>query len=255
MNDIAQRACDPGTTTPAPHSQLDTATSDARAMAFPFGKSKAFRLTQSRVAPTSRPALTLVCSSAMTRKLATYADLLALPEGVRAEVIAGEVVTQPSPLPRHSKVLRAVGRFLGGPFDDDDGHGGPGGWWIFVEVDVVLGEHEIVQPDLAGWRRERLPRPGTRRPIEVVPDWVCEILSPSTSARDRVTKRALYARSGVAHYWMIDPEARVLEALSLRDGVWVVVGVYDDTATARIAPFDAIELELGRLYLPKYADE
>jgi Uma2 family endonuclease len=203
----------------------------------------------------------LVPSAVMTRKRATYADLLALPEDVRAEIIAGEIVfegengTSPAALPRHSKVQGAARRFLGGPFDDDDGRGGPGGWWIFVEVDVALGEHEIVRPDLAGWRRERLPRPGTTCPIDVVPDWVCEIISPSTAARDRVTKRALYARSGVPHYWLIDPETRVLEALALRDGAWVDVGAYDDSATARIAPFEAIELELGRLFLPKHADE
>jgi Uma2 family endonuclease len=191
----------------------------------------------------------------MPAKLATYADLLSLPEDVRAEVIAGKVVTSPAALPRHSNVQGAIRGFLGGSFHDDDGRGGPGGWWIFVEVDVALSEHDIVRPDLAGWRRERLPRPGPTRPIEVAPDWVCEILSPSTAARDRVTKRALYAKHGVAHYWLVDPEARVLEALALRDGVWVEVGVYDDTATARIAPFDAIELELGRLFLPKDADE
>jgi Uma2 family endonuclease len=191
----------------------------------------------------------------MPPKLATYADLLALPEKVRAEVIAGEVVTSPAALPRHSKIQRAIGGFLGGPFDDDDGSGGPGGWWIFVEVDVALSEHDIVRPDLSGWRRERLPRPGKTRPIEVVPDWVCEILSPSTAARDRVTKRALYAKSGVAHYWLIDPEARVLEALELRDGAWVEVAVHDDSANARIAPFDAIELKVRKLFLPKEADE
>jgi Uma2 family endonuclease len=191
----------------------------------------------------------------MASKLATYADLLALSEDVRAEVIAGEVVTSPSELPRHASVKGAVGSFLGRPFDDDDGRGGPGGWWMFFEVDVALSEHDVVRPDLSGWRRERLPRPGAMRPIDVVPDWVCEILSPSTAARDRVTKRALYAKSGVAHYWLIDPEARVLEALTLRDGVWVELGVYDDSATTRIAPFEAIELELGRLFLPKDADE
>jgi Uma2 family endonuclease len=170
-------------------------------------------------------------------------------------VLAGEIVTSPAPLPRHSKVQRAIGGFLGRPFDDDDGRGGPGGWWIFVEVDVALGQHDIVRPDLSGWRRERLQRPGTKRPIDVVPDWVCEILSPATAARDRVVKRGLYARSGVSHYWLIDPDARVLEALTLRDGVWVEVGVYDDSATARIAPFEAVELEVGRLFLPKDADE
>jgi Uma2 family endonuclease len=188
-------------------------------------------------------------------KLATYEDLLALPEGVRAEVLAGSVVALPSVLPRHSRVQRSLSRHLGGPFDDDDGRGGPGGWWLFVEVDVALGPHDIVRPDLSGWRRERLPRPGKVRPITVAPDWICEVLSSSTAARDRVTKRHLYASTGVAHYWLIDPEARVLEALALRDGSWLEVGSYDETALARIAPFEAIELEVGRLFLPREADD
>ena len=105
-----------------------------------------------------------------------------------------------------------------------------------------------------GWRRERLPRPGAVRSIQVVPDWVCEVLSPSTAARDRVIKRRLYAQAGIPHYWLIDPELRALEALALRDGVWVELGIYDETATARTPPFDAVELEIGRLFLPKDAD-
>lgn len=188
-------------------------------------------------------------------KLASYSDLLAVPADVRAEVLSGEILTTPAPLPRHSKTQGATRRFLGGPFDDDDGHGGPGGWWIFVEVDVRLSAHDIVRPDLAGWRRDRLLKPGTTRPIDVVPDWVCEVVSPSTAARDRVTKRNLYARCGVLHYWLIDPDARVLEALALREGSWFEVGVYDDSASARIPPFEAVELEIGRLFLPKEADE
>jgi Uma2 family endonuclease len=192
--------------------------------------------------------------AAPQRKPATYADLLALPADVRAEVLGGEITVSPGPLPRHSKVQGSARRFLGGPFDDDDGRGGPGGWWIFVEVDVALTPHDIVRPDLVGWRRERLPQPGPVRPIQVVPDWVCEVLSPSTAARDRVIKRRLYAQAGIPHYWLIDPELRALEALALRDDVWVELGVYDETSTARIAPFDAIELEIGRLFLPKEAD-
>lgn len=188
-------------------------------------------------------------------KLATYDDLLALPSDVRAEVIDGQIVTAPAPLPRHSRVQRAAARFIGGPFDDDDGRGGPGGWWIFVEVDVRLGPHDVVRPDLAGWRRERFPRPGAVRPIDVSPDWVCEISSPSTAAQDRVHKRALYARSNIPHYWLCDPEARVLEALTLREGVWVEAGVYGDGTVARIPPFEAIEFEVGRLFLPRDADE
>jgi Uma2 family endonuclease len=185
------------------------------------------------------------------RKLATYEDLLALPDDVKAEVIAGEIVVTPSGLPRHSNAQGAARRFVGGPFHDDHGRGGPGGWWIFVESDIRLNLHNVVRPDLSGWRRERLPNPGLVRPIDVVPDWVCEVLSPSTATRDRMIKRRLYAQAGISHYWIIDPQARLLETLVLRDGVWMDGGVYDDTSTARIAPFEAIELEIDRLFLPK----
>lgn len=183
-------------------------------------------------------------------RLATYADLLAFPEDVRAEILSGQIVTSPAPLPRHSKVQGAVRRFIGGPYDDDDGHGGPGGWWIFVEVDVQLTVHDVVRPDLAGWRRGRLPDPGNRRPIDVAPDWICEVLSPSTAARDRLTKRELYATSNVPYYWIVDADARVLEAFELVGGRWSLLGAYGDDATARIAPFTEIELPVGRLFLP-----
>ena len=181
-------------------------------------------------------------------RLATYDDLLSLPEDVHAQILGGELVVSPSPLPRHSKSQGSMRRFIGGPFDDDDGHGG---WWIFVEVDVRLATHDIVRPDLAGWRRERLPRPGNARPIDVVPDWICEVISPRTAALDRVKKRALYARHGVGHYWMVDPEARTLE---LDGGRWVEVGAWDESARVRIPPFAELELELGRLFLPRDAD-
>ena len=186
------------------------------------------------------------------RQLATYADLLALPQDSRAEVLAGDVVLSPATLPRHSKAQGSARRFLGGPFDDDDGHGGPGGWWIFVEVDIRLASHDIVRPDLVGFRRERLPQPGSIRPIDVVPDWICEIASPSTAAIDRVSKRALYASHGVPHYWIVDP-ARTVEALELSDGRWLEIGAYDETAEARIPPFTELILEVGRLFLPKDA--
>jgi Uma2 family endonuclease len=189
----------------------------------------------------------------LAAKLARYEDLLRLDEDVRAEILGGSIVVMPSPRPRHSKPQRALGRFVGGPFDDDDGFGGPGGWWIFIEVDIELGPHDVVRPDLSGWRRARLPEPD-QRPIRVVPNWVCEVISPSTGARDRVTKRQLYARHGVEHYWLVDPVARTLEALALRDGTWMDAGTFDDTATARIAPFQEIELPVGRLFLPRAAD-
>lgn len=183
-------------------------------------------------------------------KLATYDDLLRLPEGERAEVIAGALEVLPAPRPRHANVQRALGRFVGGPFHDDDGFGGPGGWWIFLEVDVLLGPNDIVRPDLSGWRRDRLAEPDAR-PLAVVPDWVCEIASPSTASRDRVIKRRLYASAGIGHYWIIDPVARSIEALELRGGVWIESGVYGEDDHARIAPYEAVEIPVGRLFLPK----
>jgi len=186
------------------------------------------------------------------RKLATYEDLLELPEGARAEISRGEIVTLPAPRPRHSKAQRALGHFVGGPFDDEDGAGGPGGWWIFVEVEIRFELHEVVRPDLSGWRRERLLVPDVL-PIDVVPDWICEVLSPSNASRDRVEKRHLYARHGVAHYWLTDPVSRTLETLALRDGRWVDTGAFGEADVARIPPFEEVEIPVGRLFLPRSA--
>ena len=183
-------------------------------------------------------------------RLATYEDLLALPEGVRGEVIAGQVETAPSALAEHSRAAGALGGSIGGPFDRDDGRGGPGGWWIFSELDVQLSPHDIVRPDLSGWRRDRLPEPWGKRPIEVVPDWVCEILSPSNAAYDRVTKAALYAHHHVPFLWLVDPGTRTHEAFRLSDGLWLRFASCDETARARIAPFEAVELEVGQLFPP-----
>lgn len=186
------------------------------------------------------------------RRLATFEDLLALPDGVRAEVIDGSILATPPPLPEHARSQRALGAFIGKPFDDDDGRGGPGGFWILTEVEVELSPHRVVRPDVAAWRRERLPPPWSH-PVKVVPDWICEIVSPSHQAHDRVVKRRLYAESGVAFYWILDPQARTLEALRLdfATRAWIEVGAYGDDGVARIAPFDAIELEVGRLFSPQ----
>jgi Uma2 family endonuclease len=183
------------------------------------------------------------------RKLATYRDLFALPEDVRAEVLAGEIVALPAPLPRHGWVIRTVGSYVGRPFSDDDD--GPGGWWILPEVDVELGDHDVVRPDLSSWRREHLKTPWDERPIRTRPDWVCEVLSPSNARHDRVTKSALYAQHGVPYYWLIDPVERTLEAYELDGDGWKVSGTWADDALARVPPFEAIELELKRLFPPE----
>ena len=187
-------------------------------------------------------------------RLATYDDLLALPGGVRGEVVHGTLVVPPAPLPlpRHSAVQGKLRRFIGGPFDDDDGQGGPGGWLIFLEVDVRLGPNDIVKPDLAGWRRERLLEPWDARPIDGYPDWICEVTSPSNAGMDRVTKRNLYASAGVGHYWIADPAARTLETYRLDPSTrhWVDSGAFDATAVARIPPFEAVALDLARIFPP-----
>lgn len=198
---------------------------------------------------TSRPRDTFLHVTAALR-LATYDDLLALPDGERGEIVRGSLVLAPAPLPRHSKVQGALRRFIGGAFDDDDGRGGPGGWWVLLEVDVRLGRHDIVRPDLAGWRRERLVDPWDLRPIDVVPDWVCEITSPSNARHDRVTKARLYLEAKVPTLWLIDPDTRVLEALVREGERWVEAGRFSDGDVVRIPPFEAIELEVSRIFPP-----
>jgi Uma2 family endonuclease len=187
----------------------------------------------------------------VVRQRATYDAIAALPEGVKGEILNGVLETGPAPLPRHAKAQGAIRRYVGGPFDDDDGDGGPGGWWILSEVDVSLSRHDIVRPDVAGWRRVRLPDLADLRPIDVVPDWICEVTSPSNARRDRVDKARLYLDSGVPYYWLVDPEIRVLEAL-VRDGPrWIEAGRFGDGDVVRVPPFEAIELAISRLFFPE----
>lgn len=197
------------------------------------------------------PHANLVLMSDAAPRLATYDDLLALPEDVRAEILDGQIVTAPSPLPEHNWATDALTHLISWPFSHGHGRGGPGGWWIISEVDVQLTANSVVRPDLAGWRRERLAEPswGTR-PIRVIPDWICEVLSPSNAAHDRVTKADLYSSQGVGYLWLVNPAERVLEAFKLTDGLWLRIGSYRDAATVRIPPFDGIEFDVGLLFPP-----
>lgn len=180
------------------------------------------------------------------KQRATYQDVLDAPRHLVAEIIDGELRLQPRPAKPHAAASTALSEELGPPFKR--GRGGPGGWIILFEPELHLGS-DIVVPDLGGWRRERLPVLDNREPyFTLAPDWVCEVLSTSTSKSDRSEKLPIYAREGVRHAWLVDPIDRTLEVLRLENGRWSILAVHRDGARIRAEPFDAIELELGVLW-------
>ncbi|MDA8153341.1 MAG: Uma2 family endonuclease [Acidithiobacillus sp.] len=178
-------------------------------------------------------------------RYATYEDLFNLPENVVGEIIAGELHTHPRPAPAHARASSALGIKVGSPFDQG---GGPGGWWILDEPELHLGS-DILVPDLAGWRRARLPVLPKTAWFEVPPDWACEVLSPATARTDRVLKLPRYAAAGVAHCWLVDPDDRTLEAYANQDGRWLLLGTWGSTDQAAIDPFAAVTIDLSGLWV------
>jgi Uma2 family endonuclease len=158
-------------------------------------------------------------------KPATYADIEALPPGMVGEIIDGTLVTHPRPVPRHATASSSLGMALGPRFQFGDG--GPGGWIIVDEPELHLGPHVMV-PDLAAWRLDRFPaKEADQSYFTTPPDWICEILSPSTERYDRNEKRRIYATYKVPFLWLIDPRVRIMPALSptMEDGTlakWLV---------------------------------
>ncbi|AWP22292.1 hypothetical protein C4901_02070 [Acidiferrobacter sp. SPIII_3] len=181
-----------------------------------------------------------------TRRLVTYGDILALPEGVVGEVLSGALYTHPRPAPRHARAYSALGGNLGGLYDW--GSDGPGGWWILDEPELHLGS-DVIVPDLAGWERSHLPALPETAWFELAPDWACEILSPSTARIDRTLKMALYAREAVAHLWLVDPDARTLEAYRLHEGHWLLLTTLKDDDMVRQPPFDTMSFPLASLWV------
>lgn len=184
--------------------------------------------------------------AAGARRRATYEDVLAAPAHVVAELVSGVLHTHPRPAKPHAAAASALGEELGPPFKR--GRGGPGGWVILDEPELHLGG-DVLVPDLAGWRRERLPHLDASVPyFDLAPDWVCEVLSPSTEALDRGEKRVAYAREGVRHLWLVTPPARLLEILRLDGGRWLIAQTFAGDDKVRAEPFDAIELDLSILW-------
>ncbi len=182
---------------------------------------------------------------AHARRRATYDDLLAVPDHLVAEILDGDLHTSPRPAPRHAQATTGLTGDLFGPFDR--GRGGPGGWRILVEPELHLTD-DVVVPDLTGWRRTRLNEMPAEAFFTLAPDWVCETLSPATERIDRGKKLAIYAREGVAHLWLLNPIAETLEAYRLEHGRWLLLVTHAGDVAARVEPFDAVELELWRLW-------
>jgi Uma2 family endonuclease len=184
------------------------------------------------------------------KRRATYEDLMTVPDWKVAEIIDGELIVGPRPAIPHAHAGATMGSSIhgsfGGPPGDPDR---PGGWWILFEPELHLGD-DVLVPDQAGWRRDRLPVLPAVAYMTQAPDWVCEIPSPSTAAVDRARKMRIYAREDVGHLWFVDPIARTLEVYRLKDGLWVVVENFGGDDRVRAEPFEAIELALERWWLP-----
>jgi len=181
-----------------------------------------------------------------------YEALEALPEGVTGEILNGQLHTQPRPSGPHGQVALDLAIRVGGPYGK--GIGGPGGWWICPEPEVhFVRDIEVAVPDLAGCRRERMPYLPEGHRFEVVPDWICEILSPSTKWKDLKDKIPLYASYGVRYAWLIDPTEYTLEVYQLgaSAGAWVEVGRFADTDQVTAPPFKAVSFGLEVLWTPR----
>ncbi len=179
---------------------------------------------------------------------ATYEDLLKVPDILIAEIVDGELFTFPRPASPHARAASSIGQDVS-PFDRQaGGPGGPGGWWVLFEPELHLGA-DILVPDLAGWRRERMPVLKDVAYFELAPDWVCEVVSPSTARVDRMRKMPVYARERVGHLWIVHPGLQTLEVYRLEGQRWMVASSHVGAEGACAEPFEAIELDMSRWWL------
>lgn len=180
------------------------------------------------------------------RNRATYEDLLAVPEHKVAELVAGELHVSPRPAPAHAHATSVLGMDIGSAYQR--GRGGPGGWWIVDEPELHLGDNVLV-PDIAGWRVERLPEMPQAAFFEIAPHWVCEVISPSTARLDRSRKLPAYARESIQHAWLLDPIQRTLEVFENRQHEWTLIATHAGDENFRAKPFQEVEFELSALWI------
>lgn len=183
------------------------------------------------------------------KKRASYQDLFNLPENMTGQIIDGELIVTPRPSRKHVFAATTLGSKVTTTYHFGEG-GGPGGWIILIDPEIALGE-DILVPDLAGWKEERFPEAEDHNWISVVPDWICEILSPHTAKTDKTEKMPIYARHGVSRLWLIDPLARTLDVYGLETDRWMVMGLYAEEDTVRAEPFQEVAISLAGLWLGK----
>ena len=177
---------------------------------------------------------------------ATYDDILRLSDSVIGEIVDGELFVSPRPSAKHAVASSRLLSEIDGPFHSGKA-GGPGGWWIIMEPELHLNA-EILVPDLAGWRKQRMEKVPDAPFFDVVPDWVCEVLSPSNLQLDRVKKVPKYADIGVKHLWLVDPIARTLEVFKLENNHWSLIQTFANKDKFRAEPFEAMEFDLSGLW-------
>lgn len=181
----------------------------------------------------------------LARRHATYDDLRRVPPHLVAELVGGELITSPRPAPPHARAASSLGGELYGPFDR--GRGGPGGWIILNEPELHL-HGDVLVPDIAGWRRQRMPALPQGSAFELAPDWACEVLSPSTASFDRTQKLPIYARERVAHVWLVDALLKTLEVLRLDGDGYRIVGAWRGETVVQCEPFESLALNLADLW-------
>ena len=179
----------------------------------------------------------------------TYADIEALPPNVVGEILDGELHVSPRPALPHAEAATTLGVLLGARFQMR--LGGPGGWRFLDEPELSLGvdpRYDPVVPDLAGWHIDVMPERLQTAQCHVAPQWVCEVLSPSTHRADRLLKLPFYGRAGVGHVWLVDVRNEAIEVYALRDGQMQLVDITSGDEAVRAEPFDAVPLELSWLW-------
>jgi Uma2 family endonuclease len=180
-----------------------------------------------------------------TKRRATYEDLLRVPDTMVAEIVDGDLVVSPRPASSHALAATEMTADLVPAFHGIQGRSGPGGWWFLFEPELHLGD-DVLVPDIAAWRLGRMPSVPKAPAISLAPDWLTEIVSPSSVRHDRIRKMRAYARNGVGWVWLVDPLERTLESFRLIDDRWTVTAAHADDEVVRVEPFEALEIPLAR---------